>query len=91
MDWHRDESLKSAHLYPIYAYLRSQESDDEHGFAAIDATGILLHPSIDRDFDEAVTIQGHRVRFVTVDLSQRPAAIRNRLREIVGTPSKPDR
>lgn len=80
--WYREESLKSGHLYQIYAYLRSQEQPDNPTSAWNNATGILLHPTIDKGFDEAVTIQGHAVRFITVDLSEKPQAIRRALREI---------
>ena len=80
--WYREQSLKSAHLYQIYAYLRSQERADDPTSAWNSATGILLHPTIDKEFDEAVTIQGHAVRFITVDLSETPQEIRCALREI---------
>lgn len=73
--------LKSAHLYQLYAYIRSQAGRGEQ--AADNAEGILLHPSLDRHIDEAVTIQGHRFRFVTVDLSQPSADLRDALLEIV--------
>ena len=86
--WYRQESLKSGHLYQIYAYLRSQEQPDNPTSAWNSATGILLHPTIDKGFDEAVTIQGHAVRFITVDLSEKPQAIRRALREIA-LPSSP--
>lgn len=75
--------LKSAHLYQLYAYVRSQAGRGE--YAADNAEGILLHPSLDRHIDEAVTIQRHRFRFVTVDLSQPSADLRNALLEVVRT------
>lgn len=81
--WYREESLKTGHLYQIYAYLRSQERPDHTTSPWNSAAGILLHPTIDKGFDETVTIQGHQVRFITVDLSERPRAIRRALREIV--------
>jgi 5-methylcytosine-specific restriction enzyme subunit McrC len=52
------------------------------------ATGILLHPAIGSDIDEAVTLQGHQIRFVTVDLSETPEVIRRTLREIVLRPRR---
>lgn len=81
--WYREESLKSGYLYQIYAYLRSQERPDDMTSPWNSAAGILLHPTIDKGFDETVTIQGHQVRFITVDLSERPQAIRRALWEIV--------
>ncbi len=70
--WYREESLKSGYLYQMYAYLRSQERSGDTTWPWNTATGILLHPTIDKGFDETVTIQGHEVRFITVDLSERP-------------------
>jgi 5-methylcytosine-specific restriction enzyme subunit McrC len=80
-NWYREESLRSGYLYQMYAYLRSQEQPEiDSPWNA--ATGILLHPTIDKSFDETATIQGHQMRFVTVDLSQSPRIIRSALREI---------
>lgn len=81
--WHREESLKSAYLYQIYAYLRTQEQPDDPTSPWNTATGILLHPAIDKSIDESVTVQGHPLRFVTVDMSARPTEIRRELREIL--------
>jgi 5-methylcytosine-specific restriction enzyme subunit McrC len=78
---HGGEALKSAHIYQLYAYLRSQAGQ---GDALADtAEGILLHPSIERHVDEAVTIQGHRFRFVTVDLSAPAKDLRRAILAIV--------
>jgi len=81
--WFREESLKSGYLYQIYAYLRSQELPGDSTSPWNTASGILLHPAIDKRLDETVTIQGHPLRFVTVDLSQKPQQIRRALRDIV--------
>ena len=81
--WYREESLKAEYLYQIYAYLRSQERPEDPASPWNNSVGILLHPAIDRGFDETVTIQGHQIRFVTVDLSERPQAIRDALRQMV--------
>jgi 5-methylcytosine-specific restriction enzyme subunit McrC len=74
--WHREETLRSAYVYQIYAYLRSQEGEP----GANTAEGLLLHPSVDGDIvDEAVQLQGHLIRFSTVDLSLPASKIRERL------------
>lgn len=73
--------LKSGYLYQLYAYLRTQEGMDA---LADCAEGMLLHPAIDFELDEAVTIQGHRVRFATVDLAAETAEIRRSLLQRVG-------
>lgn len=75
--WHRDETLCSAHLYQIYAYLRSQVGREDR--SADHAEGLLLHPAIGDVFDESATIQGHRIRFATVDLAASAMEIRKQL------------
>jgi len=75
--WYREETLHSGYLYQIYAYLRSQVG---LGDAAADsAGGLLLHPSVGDAVDQTVVIQGHSIRFATVDLTASPAAIRAQL------------
>jgi 5-methylcytosine-specific restriction enzyme subunit McrC len=75
--WYRKESLRSGYIYQIYAYLRSQVGKgdplDEH------ASGLLLHPSIGEEIDETVVIQGHKIRFATVDLAAPTGDIRRQL------------
>ena len=70
-------TLHSGYIYQIYAYLRSQEMPSDP--LSLTASGMLLHPSVGDEFDEAVTIQGHRIRFAAVDLAANSMAIRNRL------------
>ncbi|MFH1726866.1 MAG: 5-methylcytosine-specific restriction endonuclease system specificity protein McrC [Pseudomonadota bacterium] len=75
--WYRTESLRNTYLYQMYTYLRSQENiDDPQSLAT---SGMLLHPSIDRDYDESVTIQGHLIRFCTVNLGLDAFKIKERL------------
>ena len=79
--WHRDLTFRSAHIYQIYAYLRSQVGTGDA--RAENASGILLHPAIDTMVDEAAVIQGHEIRFATVDLGGDTVSIRRRLLELV--------
>ena len=75
--WYREETLRSGYLYQIYAYLRSQVG---RGDAFADrASGLLLHPAIGHMVDETVVIQGHQIRFATVDLAAAPGEIRSQL------------
>ena len=78
------ERLKRDHLFQLYAYLRSQEGVDVRADAA---SGLLLYPALDLEvpLDEAMTLQGHRVRLATVDLSTRPEAWRERLLSLAAT------
>lgn len=74
---YRQESLRSGYLYQIYSYLRSQAG---RGDAAADsATGMLLHPAIGMMVDESAVIQGHCIRFATVDLASEVGEIRAQL------------
>lgn len=45
--------------------------------------GMLLHPSVGEDIDEAVRIQGHTIRFATVNLAGDPTALRDGLLRLV--------
>jgi 5-methylcytosine-specific restriction enzyme subunit McrC len=77
---HREAVLKSGYLYQLYTYLRSQERVDDP--LSLTASGMFLHPTVDGDLDETVRIQGHEIRFATVDLSRPTAAVVTRLREL---------
>ena len=75
--WYREETLRSGYVYQIYAYLQSQVG---RGDALADcASGLLLHPAIGLSVDETVVIQGHAIRFATVDLAASVEEIRNQL------------
>ncbi|MDA9515916.1 restriction endonuclease [Bradyrhizobium sp. CCBAU 11430] len=73
------DKLKSANIYQIYAYLLSQRG---RGPLCDRAEGVLLYPALDHDVDETFTIQGHDIRFVTVDLALKPSEILDRLHSI---------
>lgn len=68
--------LDRNHVFQLYAYVRSQSSRDELGRTA---DGVLLYPTVDSHFDESAVIDGHRFRFVTVDLAASAHDIRARL------------
>jgi 5-methylcytosine-specific restriction enzyme subunit McrC len=80
---YRDTILKSGYLYQMYAYLRSQENNGDP--LCDNAEGILLHPAIDVDVDERITIQGRRIRFLTVNLARPSSEILTFLRAIPTT------
>lgn len=75
--WRRDETLRSGYIYQMYAYLRSQAGNGDP--LAEHASGLLLHPSVGEMVDETVVIQGHALRFATVDLMASASDIRNQL------------
>jgi 5-methylcytosine-specific restriction enzyme subunit McrC len=55
------------HLFQIYAYLRSQEGTSQERRSA---TGILLYPAVQHELSETIEIQGHEIRWQTIDLGQ---------------------
>lgn len=72
--------FKTGHIYQLYSYLRSQERSDDP--MSLSADGLLLYPSIGFDVDETAMIQGHRVRFATIDLAQPSAEVIDKLRKL---------
>jgi 5-methylcytosine-specific restriction enzyme subunit McrC len=79
--WHREETLRSGYIYQMYAYLRSQENDAVP--MSLITSGMLLHPSVEKELDEAVTIQGHAIRFCTVNLGNDARKIREQLLQLL--------
>lgn len=79
--WYRDETIRNGYMYQIYAYLRSQENTSDP--LAEHATGLLIHPSVGETIDETVVIQGHPIRFTTVDLSASTKIIRSQLIQLI--------
>lgn len=81
--WYREETLRSGYIFQIYAYLMSQKNNND--LLSLSSAGLLLHPSVGSRVDETVTIQGHAIRFATVDLSVSSDEIRSRLLELTNT------
>jgi 5-methylcytosine-specific restriction enzyme subunit McrC len=70
-------------VFQLYAYLQSQS-----GFGDLswdDAEGVLLFPVANgrKEFDQTMKIQGHRIRFLSVDMAQEPNLIRSRWLRVV--------
>lgn len=78
---YRDKILKSGHLYQLYTYLRSQERPNDP--ASLTAEGMLLHPQTGGAVDEVMIIQGHQMRFKTVDLTVDPGAFERNLQNLI--------
>ncbi len=72
--------FKTQHIYQIYSYLRSQECDDDP--RTLNSEGMLLYPSIGFDMDERAEIQGHTIRFCTLDLNKPTDVVVNQLRNL---------
>ncbi|RWA75343.1 MAG: 5-methylcytosine-specific restriction endonuclease system specificity protein McrC [Mesorhizobium sp.] len=78
---HRAAVLKSGYIYQLYSYLRSQERPNDS--LSLTASGIFVHPSVEAELDEVVSIQGHELRFMTINLALPTADIIQRLRDVV--------
>lgn len=79
---HRSRSLRSAYIYQIYAYLRSQERAEDP--SSLNSAGILLHPAVGESVSAWAEIQGHRMAVETVDLSGEPRETKRQLLGVVG-------
>ncbi|OBA80111.1 hypothetical protein A9W99_18620 [Mycobacterium sp. 1164966.3] len=78
-------TVASGYLYQLYAYLASQSGN---GNAVADAAeGVLLFVKTSgrQEFTAETKIQGHTLRFMSVDLSAKPADIRNRWMQCMTT------
>ena len=64
---YRQEVLRSGYLYQLYAYLRTQE--DALHMLGVRSEGMLLHPQFGESMDAFIDMQGHRLRFKTIDLT----------------------
>jgi len=76
-----EPKLPAANLYQLYTYLRQKSTDT--GWEQ--AEGVLLYPRTTRDFSVDFTTHGHRIRALTLDLTQSWQKIHAALREIVAT------
>jgi 5-methylcytosine-specific restriction enzyme subunit McrC len=81
---YRTATLASGYVYQIYAYLMSQDGHEPDA----KSEGLMLHPTVGDHLDEEVTIQGHRIRFATVDLTAIPRTLAVQLLEAV-SPVRP--
>lgn len=79
---YRDEMLKSGYLYQLYAYLRTQEKDGDP--ASLFSEGLLLHPQVGGAVDEWMELQGHRMRFKTIDLAADAGDFEFQLNNLMG-------
>jgi 5-methylcytosine-specific restriction enzyme subunit McrC len=70
----------SAHLYQLYAYLKSQEHLSETHRTAV---GILLYPALQNRFSERVKLQDQVIRIESVDLALPWQEIEQQLIELI--------
>jgi len=74
------EKIKSANLYQLFSYLLNQYNDN---VKTRNATGILLYPTVDKEYDLNFCYQGHKIQIRTINLNTNWRNISSRLKSIV--------
>lgn len=74
------EKITSANLYQLFSYLLNQRNSDPKTQTA---TGILIYPTIEQDYDLQFRYQNHNVLIKTVNLNSDWRSIEYRLKEII--------
>jgi len=79
------ERIHSSNLYQLFSYLLNQHSSDPRTQTA---TGILLYPTVEEDYDLSYSYQDHTIEVRTVNLGTSWQEIAGRLLRIVGAEGK---
>jgi 5-methylcytosine-specific restriction enzyme subunit McrC len=74
------EKIKSNNLYQLFSYLLNQRDGTEKNQKA---KGILLYPSIQKEYNLKYRYQGHDIEIRTVNLNENWKKIESRLLEII--------
>lgn len=74
------EKIKSNNLYQLFSYLLNQEDNTPK---TINAKGILLYPTIEKDYDLQYKYKNHKIEIRTINLNANWKLISHRLNEII--------
>jgi 5-methylcytosine-specific restriction enzyme subunit McrC len=74
------DRIKSANLYQLFSYLLNQETQEAK---TTHATGILLYPTIEQDYNLSFKYNDHPIYIKTVNLNTNWRNIEKRLKEII--------
>ena len=74
------EKIKSNNLYQLFSYLLNQEDNTPK---TVNAKGILLYPTIEKDYDLQYKYKNHKIEIRTINLNANWKLISNRLKEII--------
>lgn len=74
------EKIRSANLYQLFSYLLNQE---DGSLKTKDAAGILLYPTIDKEYNLNFKYHDHPIQIRTVNLNTNWKKISERLKEII--------
>jgi len=72
--------IKSAHLYQLFSYLLNQQDTN---LKTHNATGILLYPTIETDYNLNFKYNEHKIQIRTINLNSNWRNISLRLKEII--------
>jgi 5-methylcytosine-specific restriction enzyme subunit McrC len=76
------EKIKSNNLYQLFSYLLNQEDNTPK---TVNAKGILLYPTIEKDYDLQYKYKTHTIEIRTLNLNSNWKLISNRLKEIINS------
>jgi 5-methylcytosine-specific restriction enzyme subunit McrC len=74
------ERIHAANLYQLFSYMINQHTHDPRTH---EATGILLYPSVNDEYDLSYSYQKHTIGIRTVDLSQNWKEVSRQLLQII--------
>ena len=80
------ERIKSANLYQLFSYLLNQQGIN---VKTHNATGILLYPTIETDYNLNFKYNEHKIQIRTINLNSNWRNISSRLKEIIEVNKKP--
>jgi 5-methylcytosine-specific restriction enzyme subunit McrC len=75
------ERIKSANIYQLFSYLLNQRNGTDKNY---ETTGILLYPTVEKDYNLNYSYQGHTILIRTINLNKNWKDIAARLKEIIG-------
>jgi 5-methylcytosine-specific restriction enzyme subunit McrC len=79
------ERIKSANLYQLFSYLLNQEDGSSKTQSA---TGVLLYPTIETDYNLNFKYYKHIIQIRTVNLNSNWRNISSRLKDIIQLDNK---
>ena len=74
------ERIKSSNLYQLFSYLLNQQDGSEK---TKKATGILLYPTVEKDYDLDFKYNDHKIQIRTINLDTNWRNISTRLKKII--------
>jgi len=79
------EKIKSSNLYQLFSYLLNQR---DATLKTQNATGILLYPTIENEYNLNFKYRDHKIQIRTINLNSNWRIISSRLKEIVSVESE---